>query len=229
MTTKALTLTDTTIGRKMVMAASGVVLFGYTIGHMLGNLQVFLGPKAINEYAHFLHTTPTLLWGTRCLLLVSVLAHIMSATQLTVANRRARGPVGYRMRRDRVTSYAARTMVWGGVIILLYVVYHIAHLTLGVTAGLGYEHLPLDASGLPDVYHNVVSSFKVPWCAAVYVVANVVLGFHLYHGSWSLLQSVGVNHRRYNEALRSTASAIALAVVAGFISVPVGVFFGWVQ
>jgi succinate dehydrogenase / fumarate reductase cytochrome b subunit len=227
MTTRALTLTSTTIGKKMVMAVSGIVLFGYVIGHMLGNLQIFLGPRAINEYSKFLHDTPTLLWGTRLLLVVAVLAHIVSAAQLTVLNKGAR-PRSYRKKKSRTTSYAARTMVWGGVIILLYVGYHIAHLTLGVTAGLGYEHMPLDADGLPDVYHNLVSSFRVPWCVGVYAVANIALGFHLYHGSWSLLQSLGLSHPRYNETLRSAASAVALVVTAGFLSVPIGVFFGLV-
>ena len=227
MTAKALTLTDTTIGKKMVMAVSGLVLFGFVIGHMLGNLQIFLGPKAFNEYSHFLRETPTLLWGTRLLLLVAVLAHLVSAAQLSFLNRGAR-PIRYRKKRSRVTSYAARTMLWGGVLVLLYIVYHIAHLTLGFTKGLGYEHMPLDPNGIPDVYHNVVSSFRVPWCAGVYAAANIVLGVHLYHGSWSFLQSLGLSHRRYDETVRSAASAIALATTAGFLAVPIGVYFGLV-
>jgi succinate dehydrogenase / fumarate reductase cytochrome b subunit len=228
MTTRALTLNDTTIGKKMVMAVSGLVLFGFVIGHMLGNLQIFLGPKPFNEYSKFLHDTPTLLWGTRLALLVAVVAHILSATQLTILNRSAR-PIAYKKKKSRTTSYAARTMVWGGLIVLFYIFYHIAHLTLGFTKGLGYEHLPNDANGLPDVYFNVVQSFKVPWCAGLYVAANVVLGFHLYHGSWSLLQSLGLSHRRYDETVRSAASAIALATTAGFLAVPIAVYLGRVQ
>jgi succinate dehydrogenase cytochrome b subunit len=227
MTTKALTIPDTTVGKKYVMAASGIVLFGFVIGHMIGNLQVFLGRDAFNQYAHFLHSTPTLLWGTRVVLLLAVAAHIVSAVALVMRNRDAR-PVGYRMKKNVATSYAAITMRISGPLLLAYIIYHLAHLTLGVTAGLGYEHLPLDANGLPDAYHNVVMSFKVPWAVAVYVVAQVLLGLHLYHGAWSLLQSLGLNHRRYNETLRSAASAIALATVAGFLSIPIGVFFGLV-
>lgn len=224
MTTRALTMRDTTIGKKMVMAVSGIVLFGFLIGHMLGNLQVFLGPKPFNEYSKFLHDTPSLLWGTRAALLLAAGLHIVSSIQLVRANAAAR-PVGYHMKRNVVTSYAARTMWVSGPLLLLYIIYHLAHLTFGVTQGLGYEHLPLDANGLPNVYFNVVQSFKVPWCAAVYVVAQVLLSLHLYHGAWSMFQSLGLNHSRYNETLRSVASAIALATCAGFLAVPIGVFF----
>jgi len=228
MTTKALTLVDTTIGKKAVMAVSGVLLFLFVIGHMLGNLQVYLGPQAMNEYAELLHAKPALLWAVRLVMLAAVVAHMVTALQLTLRNRSAR-PVGYRMKKSVATSYAARTMAIGGPLLLLYLIYHIAHLTLGYTNGLGYQHLPLDASGLPDVYHNVISSFQVPWCVAVYVVAQILLGLHLYHGAWSLFQSLGINHRRYNETLRSVASAIALAVVAGFLAVPIGVYGGLVK
>jgi succinate dehydrogenase / fumarate reductase cytochrome b subunit len=120
-------------------------------------------------------------------------------------------------------------MVWSGPILLAYIVYHIMHLTLGVTAGLGYQHSPPDPAGMPDVFHNVVASFQKPWCAAVYVVAMLMLGLHLYHGAWSMLQSLGLSHRRYNETARSAATAIALATVGGFLAVPIGVFFGLVK
>lgn len=227
MATKALTIPDTTIGKKVIMALSGVILFGFVIGHMLGNLQVYLGQKPFNEYAHVLHTTPSLLWGTRVVLLLAVAAHIITSVQLARMNLGAR-PRRYQVKKSVATTYAARTMIWSGPLLLVYIVYHIAHLTLGYTAGLGYEHLPMDPNGLPDAFHNVVMSFKVPWCAGLYVVAMSMLGLHLYHGAWSLLQSLGLNHRRYNETLRSAASAIALATVAGFMAVPIGVFLGWV-
>jgi len=225
MTTRALTMRDTTIGKKMVMAVTGLVLFGFVFAHMLGNLQVFLGPKAFNEYSKFLHDNQTLLWGARLVLGLSVVAHIVTALQLVKLNADAR-PVSYRRKKNVATSYAARTMRWSGPILLVYIVYHIAHLTLGYTNGLGYEHLPLDANGLPDVYHNVVRSFRVPWCAGIYVVAQVMLGMHLYHGAWSMLQSLGINHRRYNETIRGVASAVALVIVVGFLAVPIGVYLG---
>ena len=227
MASKALTLPDTTIGKKAIMAVSGIILFGFVIGHMLGNLQVYLGQKPFNEYAAFLHATPTLLWGTRVTLLLAVTAHIVSAVQLARLNMGAR-PRRYQVQKARATTYAARTMVWSGPILLAYIFYHLAHLTLGYSNGLGYDHYALDPNGLRDAYGAVVASFKVPWCVGIYVVAQVMLGMHLYHGAWSMFQSLGLNHRRYNETLRSAASAIALATVAGFIAVPVGVFLGWV-
>lgn len=228
MVSRTLTIADTTIGKKMVMAVTGVILFGFIIGHMIGNLQVFIGPKVMNEYGKFIHDNKTLLWGTRGVLLVALGAHVVTAMQLALRNRAAR-PVAYKKKANVVTSYAARTMLWSGPILALYIAYHIAHLTLGVTAGLGYEHLPLDVNGLPDVYHNLVHSFQVPWCVGIYVVAQLALGMHLYHGSWSLMQSLGLSHKRYNDTVRSAASALALAVTAGFLAVPIGIFSGFVK
>jgi succinate dehydrogenase / fumarate reductase cytochrome b subunit len=227
MATKALSLVDTTIGKKIVMAVSGVVLFGFVIGHMLGNLQIFLGPKAFNGYSKFLHDTPAVLWGTRFAIALAFVAHVVSAVQLSMLNRRAR-PVGYKMHKQRTTTLAARSMFLGGLAVFLYIGYHLAHLTFGVTAGLGYQHLPLDADGIPDVYHNVVSSFRVPWCAGLYLAANVVLGLHLYHGSWSMLQTLGLSHPRYDDAVRSGITAIALTTTLGFLSVPVAILAGYV-
>ncbi len=162
------------------------------------------------------------------MLLVSIIAHVVTAIQLAGRNRSAR-PVAYQKKTNVVTSYAARTMLWSGPLLLLYILYHLAHLTLGYNNGLGYEHLPLDANGLPDVYHNLVHSFQVWWCVAIYVVAQLALGMHLYHGAWSMMQSLGLSHRRYNDTVRSAASALALAVTAGFLSIPIGIFFGFVK
>ena len=228
MATRALSLTDTTIGKKAVMAASGVILFGFVIGHMLGNLQFFISADAINGYSHTLHSTPVLLWVARATVFLAVLAHIVSAVQLTALNRSAR-PVAYAKKKDVATSYAAKVMPIGGMVLLLYIIYHLAPLPFGVTNGLGYNHLPMDQNGLPDVYFNVVNSFRVPWCTAIYLVAQVFLGLHLYHGSWSMFQSLGLNHARYNETLRSAASAVAIAVVAGFMAVPIAVQLGFVK
>jgi len=227
MTTRALSLTNTTIGKKMVMAVSGFVLFGFVIGHMLGNLQIFVGPDAINGYSHTLHSTPALLWGARVVLLAAIVAHVTTAVSLVRMNRAAR-PVAYAVKKDVATDYAAKTMFLSGITIALYIAYHLAHLTLGFTKGLNYQP-SLDANGLPNVYQNVVSSFKVPWCTAIYVVAQGALSLHLYHGAWSLFQSLGLNHSRYNDALRSSAVAVAMAVCVGFVSVPVAVLFGVVK
>jgi len=228
MATQTLSLPDTSIGKKVLMAVSGVVLFGFLIGHMLGNLQVFLGHQAYNEYAKFLHDNPTLLWGTRGVLLLMVLVHIASAIALIRANAGAR-PVAYKTKKSIASTYASRTMQISGPLLLAYIIYHLAHFTFGVTAGLGYEHLPPDPEGLPNVYHNVVQSFQIPWLVGIYAVAQALLGLHLYHGAWSILQTLGINHRRYNLQMRGAASAIALAIVAGFLAVPFGVLLGLVD
>jgi succinate dehydrogenase / fumarate reductase cytochrome b subunit len=223
MTTRALTITDTTLGMKYVMAVSGIVWFGYAIAHMLGNLQIFLGPAVINDYSKMLHEMPALLWTARVVMLVSIVAHIATALRLTALNQSARGPEGYRQKKMVASNYAAMTMRYGGPALALYILYHLAHLTFGWTQGLGYEA----QSG--DVYGALVASFQVPWCVAIYVVASALLGMHLYHGAWSMFQSLGLNHKRYNEALRSTASAVALAVAAGFMAVPIAVITGFVR
>ncbi len=228
MTTRTLTIADTTVGKKAVMAATGAILFTFAIGHMVGNLQVYLGPKAMNEYAAMLQGNLTVLWAVRLVMFVALSLHVITAVQLFLLNRGAR-PIHYRMKKSVATSYSARTMVIGGPLLAVYLVYHLAHLTGGFTRGLGYAHLPLDANGLPDVFYNVVMSFQIPWCVGLYVLAQVLLGLHLYHGAWSLFQSLGINHRRYNETLRSAAAAVALAVVAGFLAVPTGVFLGYVK
>ncbi len=207
---------DTTIGKKLVMALSGLGLLGFVVAHMLGNLQVFVGRSALNDYASLLHERPALLWAARIVLVVLALAHVLSAYLLWRRNRAAR-PIGYKRKKSVATTYAARTMVWTGPIVLLYLGAHLAHLTFGVTDGLGYSHQPA------DVYANVVASFRLLPVALVYVAANLALGVHLYHGAWSLLQTLGIAHRRYDELLRSVAVAVSLVIVVGFIAVPVGV------
>jgi succinate dehydrogenase / fumarate reductase cytochrome b subunit len=213
---KALSMVDTTIGKKIVMALSGIVLFGFVFGHMLGNLQIFIGPKTFNDYSAFLHENPTLLWVARGVIGLSAGLHLWSAVSLWLTNRAAR-PQRYAKHRQVATTYAARTMVWTGPIVLLYLAYHLAHLTFCVTDGLGYSHDP------EDVYTNVINSFRFWPAAAAYVVANLALGFHLYHGTWSLLQTLGVSHPRYNELLRSVAIAFGLLVATGFVAIPVAV------
>lgn len=213
---KALSIVDTTIGKKIAMALSGIVLFGFVLGHMLGNLQVLIGREAFNDYAAFLHSHPTLVWTARAVIAASAVIHLWAAWALWRKNRGAR-PSRYARHKYGATSYAARTMVWTGPIVLLYLGYHLAHFTFGVTDGLGYAHDPA------DVYANVVQSFRVWPAAALYIAANVALGVHLYHGAWSLLQTLGVSHPRYDDLLRSVAVAFGLLVATGFVSIPAAV------
>jgi succinate dehydrogenase / fumarate reductase, cytochrome b subunit len=214
-----ITTFSTTIGKKAALAVTGLVLFGFTVGHMLGNLQVFLGPEAFNGYAESIKSKPPLLWGVRTLLLVSVLVHIGIAFDLYSRSSSARA-VGYRMKRNVVTSYAAATMKYSGPFLLLYIVFHLAHFT---APGLSLGALPFSHS---DPYTNFVSSFKVPWVAGVYILANVFLGMHLYHGSWSLFQSLGLSHPRYNPLRQRLAIALGLAVAIGNVIMPLSVMAG---
>jgi succinate dehydrogenase / fumarate reductase cytochrome b subunit len=214
-----ITTFSTTIGKKAALAVSGLVLFGFTVGHMLGNLQVFLGPEKFNGYAAGIKALPALLWGTRAVLSVSVLVHILIAFDLYSRSSAAR-TVGYRMKRNAVTSYAAATMKYSGPILLLYIVFHLAHFTApGLTlGGAPFSHT--------DAYSNFVSSFKVPWVAGVYILANVLLGMHLYHGSWSLFQSLGLSHPRYNRLRQRLAVGLGLTVATGNVIMPLSVLAG---
>ena len=214
------------IGKKAVMAVTGLILFGWIFLHMVGNLKVYFGPEHFNEYARFLKTmlTPAVpesgvLWLSRIILLVAVIFHIHAAYALTMMNRDAR-PVGYQ-RRDYVTAtYAARTMRWGGVIILLFVIYHLLHLTTGDV----HHDFVKD-----DVYHNVVTGFQVWWVAAFYILANLALGLHLYHGVWSMFGSVGAAHKRFNPWKRTFATVFAAIITLANISFPLAVLTGFVR
>lgn len=216
------------IGKKAVMAVTGVILLGFVLVHMLGNLKLYFGPEHLNDYGRFLRTVGAplvpesgLLWLARIILLVAVVFHIHAAYALTIMNLEAR-PVGYRDRDYVASSYAARTMRWGGVIILLFIIYHIAHLTLGAPVA-PVQFIP------HDVYHNVVAGFQIPWVSAIYIIANLALGFHLYHGVWSMFNSLGLNQPKFNPWRRHFATAFAVIITAGNLSFPLAVLLGWVR
>lgn len=205
------------IGKKVVMAVTGVILFGFVLGHMAGNLQVFLGREKFDAYAMLLRHTPALLWGVRTLLLVSVALHIVASIQLAALAQNAR-PIGYRKKVAVDSSYASRTMMWSGPIIAAFVVYHILHLTLGA-GGLPFEE--------GRVFDNVIAGFRVIPVSIAYIVAILLLGLHLYHGLWSMFQSLGVSHPRYSAALRHFATIFSFLVVLGFISIPIAIMAGY--
>ena len=199
------------------MAVSGVVLLGFVIGHLAGNLQLYAGPEVINRYAETLHSLPGMVWPVRLVLLAAFLLHAWSSLQLFLKNRAARR-VGYRMSKDVATTYAARTMVWSGPILLLFIAYHLAHLTLGVLPGHEFVRL--------DVYNNVVRGFQTWWVSAIYIVANIALGVHLFHGIWSFFQSLGINHPKYNAYRKELAVTVAAAITLGNLSFPIAVMTG---
>jgi len=213
-----------TVGKKYVMALSGLVLMGYVLVHMIGNLKIYLGAADLNAYAEWLRAIGapalphgTALWVVRVVLIVAVALHGHAAYSLTMANRRARS-VGYQSKRHYVAAdFAARTMRWGGIIIALFIVFHLLDLTWGVVN-------PDFESG--NVYHNVVASFQRWPVSLFYILANLALGLHLYHGVWSLFQSMGWSSRRMNHWRRYVAVVFAVVVVGGNITFPVAVLTG---
>jgi succinate dehydrogenase / fumarate reductase, cytochrome b subunit len=211
-------LLGSSIGKKLVMAATGVLLFGYVASHVTGNLLVFLGPQAINDYGKFLHTVlhGTGIWIARAVLLAAVGLHIWAALSLTRENRAAR-PEDYRARRNRESTLSSRTMVFTGVLLAVFIVYHLAHFTTG------HAH-PQFVPG--DVYHNMVSGFRPVVVSAFYVLSMLALGLHLYHGAWSMLQTLGASHPRWNGLRNRTAQVATIVIVAAFIAIPVAVLLG---
>jgi succinate dehydrogenase / fumarate reductase cytochrome b subunit len=210
---------------KVVMATTGAVLLGYLVVHMLGNLKIFFGQRALDTYAAWLREigepalpASGLLWILRVVLLVSVVAHIVSATVLARRARRAR-PVRYAHRRPVSTGYAARTMRWGGVIILLFVIYHILDLTTGT----------LNPNGVHGaVYDNVVADFSRWYVTLAYTVAMLALGFHVRHGAWSALQTLGRSSGPDQRRYKTIALIVAVVLTAGFLAVPFAVQTGLV-
>ena len=207
------------------MAITGLILFGYVLGHMLGNLQIFAPNKdQINHYAAFLHSTTNFapLWIIRFVLLAAVILHIVASIQLWKMKSDAR-PVGYVKKRDVPTAYAARTMMWSGPIIAAFVIFHVLHLTVGAV-------MPLrDVGGQanqPDVRYNIVSGFQNPLVAGFYILAMILLCSHLYHGLWSLCQSLGWMSPRYEGKVKRAAAVLAVIICLGFISVPLAVLAG---
>jgi succinate dehydrogenase / fumarate reductase cytochrome b subunit len=225
----AVALWGTMVGKKVVMAVTGFVLVGFVIAHMLGNLKIFLGAETIDAYAVFLRTIgeplfpySLLLWVVRIILLTCVTLHITAAVQLTRMNWAAR-PQGYDTKRSIATTYAARTMRWSGVILALFLVYHLLHLTGGVVGFQPGEFVHL------SVYHNVVAGFSVWYVSLFYILAMAALCLHLDHGIWSMLQTLGWNNARTTSVLKNLSRVVALLVFVGFISAPVAVLAGWVR
>lgn len=212
-----------TVGMKILMAFTGIVLVGFVVGHMAGNLKAFAGPGSFNAYAEFLRDAGyplvphhALLWVARVTLLAAVGLHIWAATSLTLRSRRARD-VDYRNLDSQVFSYASRTMRWGGVIIFVFVIYHLAHMTTG-------QVHPSFEPG--NAYHNLVTGFQNPWVVAFYVLAVSMLALHLYHGIWSMFQTLGANNPHYNRFRRPLAGLITAVTLLGFLSVPIAIQLG---
>jgi succinate dehydrogenase / fumarate reductase cytochrome b subunit len=220
---RAVRFYEAPIGKKAVMAITGVMLVGYVFAHLLGNLQIYSSDaEQINRYAGFLHNpaNAAALWAARSVLLVAVALHIVAATQLWLQNRAAR-PIGYVKKADLPASYAARTMIWSGPIVGAFVIFHVLHLTAG-------KVLELRELGpnMPDVRYNVITGFSNPWVSGFYVLAMILLCLHLYHGMWSMFQSLGISHPRYTPIVKKAAAVLAIAVAVGNCSIPIAVLTG---
>jgi len=208
-----------TIGRKVVMAVTGLVLFGFVFVHMLGNLQMFLPDhEAINHYGKFLREMlhGGGIWVARAVLLGSVGLHIWAAWSLTLTNWKAR-PVSYKIVTPDASTYASRTMRWSGPILFLFIVYHLLHFTVGSVH-------PAFVEG--DVYRNVIVGFSAWPVAVAYLIAMAALALHLRHGAWSMLQTLGASHPRWDGARNLVATVFTVIVFLGFISVPLAVMAG---
>lgn len=221
-----LDLYQTAVGKKWVMALTGIGLMGFVFAHMIGNLKMYLGPEEFNHYAEFLREllVPILprtvaLWLMRIGLIVMFALHMHAAYSLTVMNRRAR-PTAYQSKRDYIAAnFASRTMRISGIIVALFLLFHLADLTWGI----GFINSAFERG---QAYENVTYSLGRPLVAAIYIVANLALGVHLFHGSWSLFQSLGINNPKYNKLRKQFAAAFATIIVVGNCSFPIMILAG---
>jgi succinate dehydrogenase / fumarate reductase cytochrome b subunit len=226
---RLLALWSGVIGKKVVMAVTGAVLILFVIMHMVGNLKIFSGPEEINAYSRFLREVGwpelgygQLLWIVRTVLFICAILHITAATQLTIINRQAR-PIGYKSRKNVETTWGAVTMRWGGVLLAVFIVFHLFHFTGGMVGFQPgqFEHLM--------VYQNVVAGFSNVPIALFYIIAMGALCLHLDHGIWSMLQTLGWVNLDNTGSLRVVSRIVALIIFAGFISVPISVLAGWLH
>jgi succinate dehydrogenase / fumarate reductase cytochrome b subunit len=221
---------NTSLGKKYVMAVTGLALFGFVIGHMVGNLQVFLGPEAINRYGHFLQSTPEILWPARAVLLLMVSLHIWSAAQLTRENLAAR-PTAYAQYRPVGSTYASRTMLMSGIIIFLFIVYHLLHYTVEVQAinltGRDFATFVDPQTKEHDIFKMIVVGFHNPVVSGFYLLGVGLLCLHLSHGASSLFQSLGWKNDAYRPWLDKLAQAVAVLIFLGYASIPVSILLGY--
>jgi succinate dehydrogenase / fumarate reductase, cytochrome b subunit len=211
---------QSSVGKKAVMAVTGLILVAYLLTHVLANLLVFSGPERINRYAQLLHSSGAALWGARLILLAALILHIIAATQLAIRSRAAR-PEPYAGGRDpQVSTFAARTIRWGGGLILLFLIYHILHFTTGAAHPDFVELNP---------HHNVSTGFRNPLVAAVYLLAMVAVGLHLYHGVWSSGRSLGLSQPSPRPLHRRVALVLAVFVWLGFTAIVIAGFLGLIR
>jgi succinate dehydrogenase / fumarate reductase cytochrome b subunit len=237
--TGVLTLYRTSVGKKVIMAITGIVLVGFVVFHMYGNTKMFQGPEVFNEYAaglreigHPIFGHEHLLWVARLGLLGAVVLHIWAATSLTLQSRKSTSAYGVSGARrygeqKRQTGYAAYTMRYGGLLIFLFILFHLAHLTFGVVGYAPGQYVH-PHNGEYQVYNNVILGFQNPVIVLLYTITTVFLGLHLYHGVWSMFQTLGLNNVKYTGLLKGLAIAVALIVAIGNLTFPIAVYTGFV-
>ena len=217
-----------TVGKKIIMAVTGLIWVGFVILHMAGNLQAFMGAEKLNGYAAMLHgPLEEVVWLQRVVLFVALVLHVLMAYQLTRRSAAAR-PVDYKVRTPQVSTVSSRLMRWGGVILLVFIILHILHFTTRDIGPAGFAERT-DAMGRFDVYNAVVSSFRIWWVTALYVASMIFLGFHLWHGAWSSIRTLGYAKPSAHPLKRRIAAGLATVVWVGFILVPIGVLLGIIR
>ena len=219
---RILVLWHTSIGKKIAMAVTGVILVVFLISHMISNVTVLIDPQHLDDYAEWLRTFGPLLWILRIGLLAAAVIHIVAAWQLTAMARRAR-PTSYQRHDKLVATYAARTMRWGGVLILIFLVYHLLHFTTGMIDPRFTVH-PDFRSG--EVGRNVIVGFQSTPVAIFYIVSMVALGLHFWHGIWSVFQTLGLNHPAWNRSRRVVTILLAVSVAGGLLLIPLAALLG---
>ncbi len=217
-------LYKSTIGKKIMMALTGVILVGFVLGHMIGNLKAFQGAEKIDAYGEFLREMGSpifghgqVLWLVRIVLIVAFIVHVIAALQLTRVGQKARREKYAKSLEYEASTYASRTMRYGGVFLLVFVVYHLLHMTTGTM------HPDFQIGG---IYHNLQVAFGSVVVAGFYLVAMAALGFHLFHGVWSGFQTLGLNHPRYNRYRRPLAVGVAVVIALGFVAIPISFLAG---
>jgi succinate dehydrogenase / fumarate reductase, cytochrome b subunit len=222
MSSRLLAFYRSSVGKKMIMGLTGLILVGFVVSHVASNLLVFGGPGGLDAYAAFLRSTGKLLWVARAGLIVAAILHIDAAYRLTVRARASR-PRGYVKREPQATTWGARSMRWGGILLLAFIIFHLLHFTFGTAhpSAPNFQH--------ETVYRNVITGFPHLWLVLFYEVAMVALGLHLYHGIVAMVMSLGMSHPRFTPMWRTLATVLAVLVAAGFMVIPLAVYFRWIS
>jgi len=214
---------QSSIGKKITVALTGIILIVFVIGHLLGNLEIYLGPEHTNWYAEFLRSTGPLLWIVRIILLAAVIVHIVATVQLTIENRRAK-PKKYRVKAPQASTFAGRTMIYSGLLVLCFVIYHLLHFTFQTT---NPEFRTLtDGQGRHDVYHMVILGFRQPLISSFYILALFLLSIHLSHGFASVTQTLGINNRKISGVISNGGRVLSWLIFAGYASIPITILLG---